>query len=75
MAHTRASGDTDQARTQIHGAQKRTLERKENKEEALMKELRDGAEAEKPAHVVIQDPSLTRATSLHSVALRAATID
>jgi len=36
-AHTRQSGDTDQARTQIHGAQKRTQERKEKTEEAFRK--------------------------------------
>src|SRR5688572_11582038 len=35
LAHTRESGDTDQARTQIHGAQKRTQEGKEKREETF----------------------------------------
>jgi len=42
-ANTRQSGDTDQAKTQIHGAQKGTQEQKEKREELLRKELRDGA--------------------------------
>ena len=34
-AHTRESGDTDQAKTQIQDAQKRTQEQKEKREEAF----------------------------------------
>jgi hypothetical protein len=34
-AHTRESGDTDQAKTQIQGAQKRTQEQKEKREETF----------------------------------------
>ena len=71
LANTRPSGDTDQANTQIHGAQKRTQEQKEKRPEAFRKELLDGAQPEKPAHVGSGTPPLARATSLHSVALRA----
>ena len=35
LANTRQSGDTDQASTQIHGAQKRTQEQKEKRPEAF----------------------------------------
>jgi hypothetical protein len=37
LANTRQSGDTDQAKTQIHGAQTRTQEQKEKTEEAFRK--------------------------------------
>ena len=71
-AHTRESGDTDQAKTQIHGAQKGRRNRRTKDQKLLRKELLDGAEAEKPAHVGSGTPPLARATPLHSVALRAA---
>jgi hypothetical protein len=70
LANTRQSGDTDQARTQIHGAQKGRRNRRKKDQKLLRKELLDGAEAEKPAHVGSGTPPLARATSLHSVAPR-----
>ena len=74
LANTRPSGDTDQASTQIHGAQKGRRNRRTKDQKLLRKELLDGAEAEKPAHVGSGTPPLARATSLHSVALRAASV-
>jgi len=73
-AHTRQSGDTDQARTQIHGAQNRTQERKEKQKKLLEKKPWDGASGKSLACVGIDNPPLARATPLHSVALRAASV-
>ena len=75
LAHTRQSGDTDQAMTQIHGAQKGRRNRRTKDQKLLSKGLLDGAQAEKPAHVGSGTPPLARATSLHSVTLRAASVD
>ena len=55
----------------IVGAQKRTREQKEKREEAS--KLRDRAGVKKLAQVVIQSPPAP-ATPLHSVALRAASV-
>ena len=69
----------DKAATPIRQARKFTARKKDagtegtKDQKLLRKELLDGAEAHKPAHVTIEKPkTLTRATPLHSVALRAA---
>jgi hypothetical protein len=47
-AHTRESGDTDQAGTQIHSAQKRTQEGKENRAEAFKERTTGPSQRKKP---------------------------
>jgi hypothetical protein len=44
LANTRPSGDTDQASTQIHGAQKERRNRRKKDQKLLSKELLDGAQ-------------------------------
>jgi hypothetical protein len=68
-AHTRESGDTDQAKTNIHATQKGTQERKEKREEAFKERTPSRSHGEKSAHVGIESSPLARATPLHSVAL------
>ena len=56
LPHTRQSGDTDQASRQIHSAVE-GRNRKEKQKKLLRKELRNGAQAQMPAHVVIENPT------------------
>jgi hypothetical protein len=70
-AHTRESGDTDQARHKFMARKKGRRNRRKKEKKLLKNELPDGAQAQKPAHVGIENPPLARATPLHSVALRA----
>jgi len=72
LANTRQSGDTDQAKTQFHHGQ-RGPEQKGKSAEASKKRNRT-VEPEKNALTVKTGiPPLSRATPLHSVALRAGT--
>jgi hypothetical protein len=72
LANTRESGDTDQANTPIHDAQKGTQEQKEKRPEAFRKELWDGAQTQEPAHVMIEKPN---ASARDSALLRCASRD
>ena len=56
LAHTRQSGDTDQASRQIHSAVE-GRNRKEKQKKLLRKELRDGAGEKNLTHVVIENLS------------------
>ena len=68
----------DQAATPIRQGRKFTARnqgprnRKNSEKKLVEKELRDGAREKSLAHVVIENLPLSRATALHSVALRAA---
>jgi hypothetical protein len=72
LANTRESGDTDQASTNLHDAQKRTQEQKEKRAEAFNKRRGERSREPIPAHARINHSTPTRATPLHSLALRAA---
>ena len=71
LANTTESGDTDQANTPIHGAQKETQEQKEKREDPFKKQTMGQNQEKKPAHARSGNSPLARATPLHSVALRA----
>lgn len=72
-ANTQKSGDTDQAQTHLHHAEgNRNGKKKERK--LLRRKRQDGIQGKRRAAVIIETPPLARATALHSVALRAATL-
>src|SRR6185369_9081646 len=71
LANTRPSGDTDQASTQIHCAQKGRRNRRTKDQKLLRKELRNRAKVQEPAHVAIEKPKRLRAR-LRSTPLRSA---
>jgi len=71
LANTRQSGDTDQASTQIHCAQKGRGNRRTKDQKLLRKELRNRAKVQEPAHVAIEKPKRLRAR-LRSTPLRSA---
>jgi hypothetical protein len=76
LANTRQSGDTDQARTQIHDANKGTQEQKGKRAEAFNKGTPGVNHRPGPGHLLIEAaPPLARATALHFVALRAFSVD
>jgi hypothetical protein len=68
-AHTRESGDTDQAKTNIRGAHNGTEEQKGKREEAFKEGTPGKIPARNPAPELIENSPLSRATPLHSVAL------
>src|SRR6266446_5925572 len=71
LANTRPSGDTDQAMTQIHGAQKGHRNGRKKEQKLLGKELWNGTQAQEAAHVAIEKPNRWRAR-LRSTPLRSA---
>jgi hypothetical protein len=73
LANTRESGDTDQAKTNLHAQQRWGIERKKQKK-LFKKALRNHAIKQSTPHILTGIPPLTRATPLHSVTLRAVNI-
>ena len=70
-AQHKTSGGTDQAKTQLHHRQKDVGTERKTKQKLLGKRSRAAEPEKNRAHVMIEIQPLSRATPLHSVALRA----
>ena len=71
-AITQESGDTDQAKTNLHDAEGNG-NRKKNEQTLLKRKPKTKPGKKRRAFVRIESPPLSRAPELHSVRLRAAT--
>jgi len=73
-ANTHESGDTDQARTNLHDVDANRNGKKKERKLLIKGKRPDGNQGQRTAAVITEAPPLSRATALHFVMLRAATL-